>query len=677
MTKQLRTVIGIFASVAAAALAHAGAMTWTFAVQLSATARTDPARVELNWTTDPFPVRDYVVQRKGVTDTAWSEPVILGPEATSFTDENVEAGKTYEYQVIRHAATYTAFGYIAVGINAPLVDSRGKVILVVDQSIAEPVGNELKTLEADLAGDGWTVVRKDVARDASPADVRSVIREEWEADREGTKAVLLFGHVPVVRSGNQNVDGHAARPMPADVFYGELNGDWTDVNGDGIYDQSTLPSDMELMVGRVDFSDLPGKYSPIAYPSEVELLKRYIEKNHAYRHGLVRITNRALVGNSIGDGGGQAYAASGYRNFAALVGAANVVTANSEYGAPPEERWIGRLAADDYLWAYACGAGSDFSIGAMGPHDIYGDAWASDFQEKKTKGTFYMMFGSWFVDWSKPDNLMRAALAAPEYGLAAVYSGRPHVFYHHMGIGEPIGYGIRASQNNGGLYQNQAQRQLRGVHLALLGDPTLRMYVLPPARDLVLQTSGNDVILTWSASSDPVVGYHVYRGATANGPFARLTETPLTELRFAEARPGPEAAVYMVRAIALQTGPSGSFFNASQGVTASLDANPDVGADSRPQAATLAFGKASRGAAPSAFSYSLNDANDQWSGSAAAPLLFSATHSSSSGRGSFATGFQRFSSRLESRIHHAQMVPEKNSTGSAVPALRFTTFAQP
>lgn len=570
----LRAVIGILAGIVSVAALRAGDPTWRYAVQLRANVTTDPARVELSWATDSYPVRDYSVHRKSLTDTTWSEGVTVAGDVTSIVDENVEAGKIYEYQVVRHGVGYTGYGYIAVGLDAPLVDSRGRVVLVVDRTIAERLTNELRRLEADLVGDGWLVTRKDVARDASPAEVRDAIKAEWEADREHTKAVLLFGHVPVLRSGNQNVDGHQARPHPADVFYGEMNGTWTDANGDGIYDQSALPSDLELMVGRVDFAELTGQFSSVRYPSEVELLKRYLDKDHAFRHAEIRPKARAIIGNQIGDGSGQAYAAMGYRNFAALVGAENILTANAELDAPVEERWISRLAAEDYLWAYACGAGGDFSISAMGMHGMYNDAWSSDFLELKPKGTFYLMFGSWFVDWAKPDNLLRSALAAPDHGLAAIYGGRPHIFFHTMGIGEPLGTGVRASQNNNGLYQNEVQRGVRGVHLALMGDPTLRMHQLAPARDVAVRLQGSDVVVTWSESRDKVLGYHVYRAASVNGPYTRLTNALVGENQFVDGQRIGGAATYMVRAVTRQTSPSGSYYNASQGVTATIDLPP-------------------------------------------------------------------------------------------------------
>ena len=84
-----------------------------------------------------------------------------------------------------------------------------------------------------------------------------------------------------------------------------MDGRWTDENGDGIYDQSAVPSEVELQVGRVDFADFTGKFggAEYAFPSEIELLARYLDKDHAFRQVAVRATPRALIGNLVGDGG--------------------------------------------------------------------------------------------------------------------------------------------------------------------------------------------------------------------------------------------------------------------------------------------------------------------------------------------------------------------------------------
>lgn len=547
-------------------------MTWTFAVQMSATVTADPPRIELHWPADPFPISSYTVHRKALGDATWGDGVPLGGDATRFVDENVEVGNRYEYQIIKHGVAYTGYGYITVGVDASLVDTRGRVILLVDNSFAEPLAFEIARLQSDLAGDGWTVVRHDVSRDAWPEDVKATIRAEYVADPERTRALFLLGRIPVVRSGNLNVDGHGARPMPTDAFYGDIDGQWTDANGDGIYDQNTIPSLVDLQVGRVDFADLPGKYSPVPYPDETEMMRRYLDKNHAYRRGAIRPRLRALIGG-LTDGNGQAYAASAFRNFSALVGNSNLTLANAEVDAPAHERWISHLTGGDYLWAYGGGAGSDFTIGRLGLHDRDGALWASDFIEHKAKATFYMMFGSWFADWSQPDNVLRTALASPEHGLAAAWSGRPHLFYHHMGVGETIGHGMRLSQNNSGLYQNQVQRQLRGVHITQLGDPTLRMHVIAPPLEVKAATEGSAIVVTWKPSADTqVLGYHVYRGTNPHGPFERLTEQPVIDVRFVDSRRLADPTFYMVRAVALVSGASGTFYNASQGGFAAVDA---------------------------------------------------------------------------------------------------------
>lgn len=585
MKKTLSSTLILSLLLMTAGIVRSAEMTWTYSVRLSASVQAEPARVELNWLTDPFPISGYTVHRKSPAGTTWGEGAALPGHATGYVDEAVSPGQTYEYQVIKHGAGYTGYGYIAVGIQAPLVDERGRVVLVVDDTIAAPLAPEIERLQRDLAGDGWTVVRQDVSREAAPADVRRLIQAEYRSDPERTRAVFLLGHIPVVRSGNLNVDGHGARPMPADVFYGEIDGVWTDPNGDGIYDQSTLPSSVELQVGRVDFADLPGNGSPVPYPSELELLRRYLDKDHAFRHAVIRPTPRALIGDAMGDANGQAYAAAGYRNFAALVGPENIVTANSDADAPDSERWITRITADDYLWTWAGGAGSDSTIAGVGTHPPYADARASDLLN--AKGTFYMLLGSWLGDWSKPDNMMRTALAAPNYGLAVSWSGRPHHFYHHMGVGESIGYGIRLSQNNNGLYQNQVQRQLRGVHIALLGDPTLRLHPLAPPKDLTLQTGNGAISLQWKASPDAVSGYHIYRSTSPYGPFSRITPELVSDTQFSDTQPRSDQLFYQVKAVALHSSPSGSYVNASQGILATASEAP------QPPAAPVAVATAS------------------------------------------------------------------------------------
>ncbi len=124
------------------------------------------------------------------------------------------------------------------------------------------------------------------------------------------------------------------------------------------------------------------------------------------------------------------------------------------------------------------------------------------------------------------------------------------------------------TQNNSTTYAaNLAQRW---IHIALMGDPSLRLHpVAPPASLTVTTNGGGGVDLCWHASPDSVVGYHVYRATTTAGPFSRLTGSLITATNYTD--PLVSSNVYMVRGVKLEVSASGTYYNPSQGIFQSLD----------------------------------------------------------------------------------------------------------
>jgi hypothetical protein len=461
------------------------------------------------------------------------------------------------------------------------VEDRGKLLLVVDQTYAADLTNELAQLEQDLTGDGWSVVRLDVEREDSVPAVKSLIKAQYNADPARVKCVFLFGHVPVPYSGNIVPDGHAPDHQgawPCDGFYGDMDGLWTDysvnvtvasdprnrnVPGDGKFDQSTFPAPLKLMVGRVDLANLPGRLcsgGPATFPGERELLRNYLHKDHGFRTRQFDLPRRGVVGDYFGVRDGEAFAASGWRNFAAFFNATNVCVL------PRERTWLRDLATNSYLWAYGCGPGTYTSIGGLGTADNYNDGVSTDLVRTDIKAVFTMMFGSWLGDWDSEDDLQRSVLATPSYGLTCAWSGRPHWFLQHMALGAPIGFSARLTQNNrfDGLYHNQQNNGAGQIHIALMGDPTLRMHVVAPPIQMQASQNGSLVELYWQHSEDTVLGYHVYRASSPKGPFTRLTAAPITETTFTDSQVSL-AATYMVRGLKLETSGSGTYYNLSEG----------------------------------------------------------------------------------------------------------------
>ena len=599
--------------------------TWDYSVQVSAAVQLAPASVTLTWPQDTNGTpASYSIYRRTPGAKGWGAGVTISGRTTTYTDPRVVAGRAYEYRIVKTMPAYTGYGYITAGVRAPLVDRRGKIALIVDNTFARALAPELARLEQDLTGDGWTVIRRDVSRRDSVPAVKATIKAVYDSDRANVRAVFLFGHIPVPYSGQLNPDGHPDHvgAWPADAYYGDMDGTWTDrtVNyvqmlnsdkvdaarmsnrpGDGKFDQTTLPSAVELEVGRVDLANLPGRSTwdgPASFPGELELLRNYLNKDHAFRHGHMPAPRRAVLGDYFGRRGGEAFAASGFRNFAPLVGVENIRNLNLDFN---DEMgvWIPHLAENDYLLAYGCGAGSYSTIAGLGSTGIYNDGATQELVSNDTRAVFNLLFGSWLGDWDHEDNMLRAPLATSR-GLVSVWSGRPHWFIHGMGVGETIGQAARRTMNNTGDYQTQINSAQNRIHIALMGDPTLRLHPVLPATELQGGVNAGTVALRWTPSRDSaVIGYHVYRGASPQGPFARLTSAPTAATQFVDARRFDRgAATYMVRAVKLERTPSGIYENPAQGVfwstdQGALDAATVIAALPLPPAATRSAGSAS------------------------------------------------------------------------------------
>ncbi|MCK6488624.1 MAG: choice-of-anchor D domain-containing protein [Planctomycetes bacterium] len=531
-----------------------------YQVRISATVGESPAQIVLSWPSQS--ASGFTVHRRVRGTIPYVLLASLPGTATGYTDATASVGTVYEYQVAK-AGTPSVTSLATAAIRAPAVDQRGTVVLVVDATMAAPLAGEIARLEDDLVGDGWKVVRHDVPRfhvdqtgwkDAVVA-VRNLIIADRAADPQ-VNSVLLLGHVPVPYSGQIAPDGHGDHvgAWPADVYYGDLDGTWNDssvnttaasrsendnVPGDGKFDPSSHGG-VELAVGRIDLARM-GLFGL----GEVGLLRRYLDKHHSFRHKLIAPPRRGMIDDNFGEFGGEAFASSGWGSYAALVGHANVTAKD----------FLSTLATDDYLLAYGCGGGSYTSCSGVGT--------STQFSGQRVRAVHTLLFGSYFGDWDSQNNFLRAPLAADGYGLTSGWSGRPKWSLQSMAVGDPIGTSLLAVQASSGQ-----------VHVALMGDPTLRLHAVTPPATASAAVAGADVTVSWAASPDVGAGsgegYHVYRGSGRLGPFTRLTATPVTATTFTDAAPVAAAYRYLVRAVALETSGTATYLNLSQAVAADV-----------------------------------------------------------------------------------------------------------
>jgi fibronectin type 3 domain-containing protein len=126
------------------------------------------------------------------------------------------------------------------------------------------------------------------------------------------------------------------------------------------------------------------------------------------------------------------------------------------------------------------------------------------------------------------------------------------------------------------LYQNQSNLLNRAIYVALMGDPSLRQDIIAPISNLSAIAGPGSVTLNWSPSADAVIGYNVYRSTSSSGPFARVNANLITGTTYTDAGLSANSYTYMVRAVAIQTTPSGTYFNPSQGIFATTTVSGSV-----------------------------------------------------------------------------------------------------
>lgn len=532
--------------------------------QIKCISSISPASATLTWKKNTLSAT-YDVARKLRTDVNWTVIASnLAINDTTYTDNTLLPNIDYEYRVSNPAMTST--GYVNLSLNLPAKHYMGKMILVIDSAYINSLSTDIKTLQTDFILEGWTVATVFAGRTQSVTDVKQSIKNIYQTAPTEVKGIFILGHVPVPYSGSLNPDGHPdhSGAWPTDLYYCDtLSNFWTDISvnnvaasrpeninipGDGKFDQTTI-NNILMFVGRADVYDMPAFSS-----NDTMLAQRYLAKNHTYRTATKTYRMRGMIDDNFGYFSGEAFAQNGYRNFSNLLGADSVIDGD----------YFTDMKNNSYLWSYGCGGGWYQGAGGVGN--------TNNFQTDTVQSVFTLLFGSYFGDWDNQNNFLRAPIASPSPTLTNFWAGRPQLFLHHMGMGEPIGNSFSASVNNSYTYVPTGYGS-KMVHQSLMGDPTLKMYVYKGAWGLTANTinGGSIATLTWLDSPDPdVIGYFVYRTKSLTDSFTLLTNNYTQNTNYHDSTAPQGKNIYMVRAVKLQNTNSGKFYNLSPGVMDSV-----------------------------------------------------------------------------------------------------------
>ncbi|MDZ4745039.1 MAG: hypothetical protein SGJ05_03440 [bacterium] len=501
----------------------------------------------ITWPRDSTPATYYIRVRSLETQpwrdydtlTNESEDLFVIPPSLDWTELELE-----KRTIGADGKPISAFGYFLGHGTGDLArwQRPGRVLLVIDREMGlDFLSRSVGTWRDDVEREGWIVQYLLIDSDGKiPVDsLYHEIAKSYNDTSSGAALthVLIVGNVPYAYSGgftesgpNVQPDGHTEHggAWSSDARYADIetsrgipsDEQWTDetvdisdsirakriqnknVPSDSKYDQSQIPTDAELCIGRVDMRNLPAfGTTSTSRGREIQLLDQYFDRVHAYRTKATRFDTSARIDDNFGAFTSEddqqrlveAFAAGAWRGFSPITGSNRV--SNGEF-----------LDTVPTLLAYGCGGG--------GYDHCDGIANTTEFVTKPIRSSFIWLFGSYFADIDSEDNIMRAALANPGNVLTCAWSGRPDWVLHPLAAMHSLGEVTRGSINNAGTYRSAtiyskatgegsdyAYGQ-RGIHINLLGDPTLRMPAPAMTGELSITERNDSTILEWNGIDD-------------------------------------------------------------------------------------------------------------------------------------------------------------------------------
>jgi hypothetical protein len=323
-------------------------------------------------------------------------------------------------------------------------ESPGKVVLVVDDAVYGGIVGSLSTFQADLESEGYTVEVWQVSG-GSAEDIRSDLQDEYAAG--GLDGAIVIGDIPA--GWLENGDGE----YPVDLFLMDMDGSWTDSDGDGLY-ESASGKGPEIWVGR-----LTPTY--ITAGSSVALLNNYFAKNHAYRMGTLTLPDRALAYEE---------AFTGLTDYLGDL-YADVTLKDDPVGTCADDYRAELMAGYEWvhLISHSSPWGSSFHTGAPS-----GGGGTFDYFEVNPldpHAFFYVLNCCSNGRWTEVDNLANGYIWTDTYGLAALaqakvdYTNDFQEYYTALAAGSNLGDAYIAWLDNN-LYMEDGA--------VLFGDPTLK-----------------------------------------------------------------------------------------------------------------------------------------------------------------------------------------------------------
>jgi Secretion system C-terminal sorting domain len=524
------------------------------------------------------------ISRRPLNTNTWTTIASnLPPNTGNYIDNNVVLGQIWEYQVKRNntflynGTNYNATGYTLGTLAKDNSLPKGQMILLVANDMVNNLSVKYNRLKSELSADGWQINELVVPRATNWDSGNQVVTIKNQiiniynnaAANDKPKVLFILGHVPLPRSGSADIitpDDHNENKgaRGCDAYYADIDGLYTDtatfnpgnlatplavnVPGDFKWDQDFFPSNIEMGFGRVDFADLTDTTTP-----ELTLLGNYLDRLSAYRN--------VSAGYEMGEKSGffLGFDNSNDGSYRSLLNISKPTDVYQNFIGGNHNQWVAN----------------------NGPFKIYmQNLLVPDYNEWVSNGMNATVYSSDQSYWGFGDvpqtgiySRIRSLLAANTKCLVTLWTTTGINIFHRACNGEPFGVSLVDIMNHNAtnnILEKPEQEYdetewWNRTHFAYYGDPTISLYQVKPISALTLTNNSNNALLQWVASTDNVLGYHIYQSTTENGKYERITATPISTTNYILPNYIPNNW-YMVKAVKNITSGCGQFIQPSIGI---------------------------------------------------------------------------------------------------------------
>jgi hypothetical protein len=230
-------------------------------------------------------------------------------------------------------------------------------------------------------------------------DIKAIL---VNASSKGLVGCLFVGDLPNAYYEDWKVDNET---YPIDLFFMDLDGNWTDADNNGKYENHTGNRSPEIWVGRLK--------TPSTMEDEVSLLKRYFDRNHEYRTGNLTLPDRALL--YIDDPWSTMN--SSVDSAVALAYSNRTLVYNKTATEPKD--YLNRLTQNwSMVQVMAHGSGISHTFET---NDTYaGSISSEDIRKAGPRAFFYNLFSCRSANYSLPDYIAGSYVFGSNYSLAAI-----------------------------------------------------------------------------------------------------------------------------------------------------------------------------------------------------------------------------------------------------------------